>query len=881
MSSSPPVRHLARRAAPPLAIASLAVVLIVVAQALAAPMLRTKAPPSAGPSSGDAKSEAEGKGGSAYESVTSLLDHVQNARIDMPAREAGLGVLSGYWRKIRAPWAAITGDRQRLVLSLALRTTDGETQWAAPAGSGKVWKPDARVWNMNEGSYDQREALVVVSPGVIAFKVEIPRGGALSFAPGTVHRGDDDAVFGVRVRDGQGRTHSVFEKTIVRADQGKWGDDVVVDLAAFAGQTVELELVTTTVSSGAPPKPDAPPVVGLFAHPTLLARRPTEVPYNVLFIVVDALRPDVLASFHEDAEDARKAAARPAPLEAWLPKMPGLTPNLDALAEESLRFVHAYSAASWTRPGTLAMLAGKRSSELGISAFDWIVPAESAARFYASSPPLLPLLLRRHGVVTRAFVNNYFMTGYAPIGVDMGFERVSDHRYRTHDTQAITDDTVRWLEQNGANTRFFAFCNYNSPHEPFEPPAEMEARLPKPSPSLKDEKTRKYAAEAGKDDAAIGVLLRTLTKIGALDRTIVVVTADHGETLSAAHAGRGLENLPVRFHHAASNYEETTRIPLLIRVPKLAPRIVRERVRNVDIAPTLLELLGIDVPKTMRGMTLVPLVRGETESSPRVVVSEGRGSRAIFYGRHRLILRDPKAPITIEGADGLPVRVAEELFDLDADPGERVNLAGSHPDLVAELRARLAAEERGVAAADANATLPLAGSDPRANSGVVHLRFAGGGGIHRVSGRITSRSKLTATPVNLGAENLRAIDGGVELAATTSADGIVGLDVRADDQAAEVGWELYWDDRPLSEADVFAGEFGVADSSLVRGIQTASARKTAAGRALPFLDPKRDRGLFVLRNADGEGGPSPELSGEGAEEMGKLLKEWGYANGSK
>ncbi len=59
---------------------------------------------------------------------------------------------------------------------------------------------------------------------------------------------------------------------------------------------------------------------------------------------------------------------------------------------------------------------------------------------------MLPILLRRHGVVTRAFVNNYFMVGYAAVGVDMGFEGISDYRYRTRDTGEITTHAVQWLE---------------------------------------------------------------------------------------------------------------------------------------------------------------------------------------------------------------------------------------------------------------------------------------------------------------------------------------------------------------------------------------------------------------------------------------------------
>jgi arylsulfatase A-like enzyme len=79
-------------------------------------------------------------------------------------------------------------------------------------------------------------------------------------------------------------------------------------------------------------------------------------------------------------------------------------------------------------------------------------------------------------------------------------------------------------------------------------------------------------AEAAKDDEAIGVLIQSLSEAGLRERTIVVVTADHGETMSSAHGGTSaLDRMPVRYHHAVSNYEETARVPILVVAPGLLP----------------------------------------------------------------------------------------------------------------------------------------------------------------------------------------------------------------------------------------------------------------------------------------------------------------------
>src|SRR5205823_14491289 len=141
----------------------------------------------------------------------------------------------------------------------------------------------------------------------------------------------------------------------------------------------------------------------------------------------------------------------------------------------------------------------------------------------------------------------------------------------------------------------------------------LAARVPPPPAGPADKIVRLYMAEAAKDDEAIGVLMKTIDDAGLRERTIVVVTADHGETLSSAHSGTsGLDKMPIRYHHAVSNFEETTRVPIIVVAPGLLPegREVKERVRNVDLAPTLVELLGLESHPRMSGKSLVALARG-------------------------------------------------------------------------------------------------------------------------------------------------------------------------------------------------------------------------------------------------------------------------------
>lgn len=850
--------------------------------------------------------------GGAQHVVYRFTEHLGDAKLDAPSFDRALTTLRAHWRRLGPPFTPASPRTAPYLTTVALRTSAHETQATMPIGGGKAWRPDARIWNMNEGSFDQRESILAPSGSAYAFDVTVPSGATFVASPGTVNATRDTTVFTVRVVSADGASRDLCAARVPPALARRWSD-LRCDLSALGGARVTLVLSVTSepptdadraVASPVPadkPRRRAPdaagedggaplvetlaspgaPVAALWGNPELRAPSASALPYNVLFVVVDALRPDVIASMHVPEEDARARAARVPPLEARLPRIEGLTPNIDALVRRGARFTSAYSAACWTRPGTLAMLTGARSSELGIDTLQWAIRPPQPGRFYESNPPLLPLLARRRGATAAAFVNNYFMVGYAAVGVDMGFERLEDHRYRTRDTLEITRSATEFLRAN-RDTRFFAFVNYNSPHEPYEPPKEMLDRVPKPPEGPADPGVRAYMAEAAKDDEAIGVLLRTLDELDLTKRTIVVLTADHGETLSAAHVGTSLlDRMPIRYHHAVSNFEETTRVPIVIAAPGLVPEgaSVRARVRTTDLAPTLVELLGLERSARMSGRSLLGLVRGEAEE-PRVVVSEGRGSRAILHGKHRLVVREGKVRTTIR-RDGSRT-VSEELFDLEADPGEREDLAPQRPDLVRELKARLSAELAGVPVAGSAAALA---PDPVQPAPALRMRFVGGGRPRRVSGTITfgaegaSPKSVKVTPVELGEEVVRVSGARVELSLVTSPSAVVGVDLVVDPPSLPAAFDLYLDDAPFPPSRVHGGAWGFAAPALARGVFDDATRAAAAGAALPYLDPHRDDGLFVVRSASIEEPAAGDGDGEGARELERLLREWGYAHG--
>ncbi len=524
--------------------------------------------------------------------------------------------MQAYWRKMRTPWTHLDGPAASMALTVALRTNrETEKQLSVAVAGGDSWVPQARVWNMNEGSFDERESVFAPTPSALTFRVDLPPAARLRVAPAVLTGVPVTTVFEVSVVDTSGRETTLSSTRIAGTDARTWVD-VDADLAPWGGQKVALRLKTSTEppgpdekkwspshladdgegDAGAADRMPVPPMsLALWGNPVIVAQEPARTPCNVLWIVVDALRPDVAASLHDAAEDAAKRAAPRPPLDALLPTIPALMPSVDALAARGVRFTHAWSAATWTRAGTLAMLAGVRSSEAGIDTSSWILQPGAIARYYASPPPLLPLRMRRAGVGTAAFVNNFFMAGYVPVGIDLGFERVTDHRYRIRDTDAITRDSVDWMRAH-ARDRFFLFVNFNSPHEPYDPPKDMVARVPPPPAGPVDRQVRAYMAEGAKDDAAIGELLSELDALRLTGSTLVIVTADHGETLSTAHDNEGLEGIHQRFHHAVGNFEETTRVPLVMALPGVLEggKAVPDRVRSTDIAPTVLDVLGFE-----------------------------------------------------------------------------------------------------------------------------------------------------------------------------------------------------------------------------------------------------------------------------------------------
>lgn len=847
----------------------------------------------------------------AYEVHQRLLEALATARVEISNDPAAKGYFNAYWRKMRPQWAraAAGGPIDTAAFpyatSIALRVSATETVFSSTLDGGRIWKPDVRLWNMNEGSFDQREALWAPAPASYRFPVQIPPKARFEVSAGIANEPRGEVRFQVLVT-AAGEAEKIVHDVTFGGKSGRGWHDIAVDLAAFGGKSATLELRTSFVAKDLgetggggdgggkeiAPENRSPGVpAALWGNPTLLVERPAQTGYNVLWIVVDALRPDVLASFHDDAEDAAIAQAATKPLEARLPKVPGLMEHLDGFGARATRFVHAYSSASWTRPGTIGMLTGAPTSALGVDATRWGPDPNQIRAVYTKTDPFLGTTLRRRGVFTAGFVNNFFMAGYTPIGLDMGFERLVDHRYRTKDTDAITTDADAWIRAH-KDARFFTFVNYNSPHDPIDPLPEFIAKVPKANGSDKlDDQVRGYMAEAAKDDRAIGKLLATLDETGLAKNTIVVVTADHGETLSSAHSGIGLEKSQIRFHHAAGHFEETVRIPILLFVPGKKAQVVKTRVSSIDIVPTLSELLGVGAPTNSRGRSLVGALDGKPLEE-RAFYTEGRALQGYFDGTLHYIASD-----TEKG----------RLFDLATDPGERVNLSNSRSSDAQRLASALTAFRAELKTARAEAAPTVApttappqvaeaakpanvAAPPPVTDGIgrVQLRFSAGGKPHRVDGTLTLQQVGTPLPISLPAGTWSLDKGEIRFSFALAEKAMAGFDFPFP-ATAKLGGTIRWDGREIGArlatepALYHVGPFALAPAKELRTLKIPAAddglEALLRGPTLPEIDPARDEGVFVVRS--GAGAVEAAAAGnEGAAEMDKVLRDWGYAHGS-
>ncbi len=357
------------------------------------------------------------------------------------------------------------------------------------------------------------------------------------------------------------------------------------------------------------------------------------------------------------------------------------TPNLDALAARGTRFSRAVAPVPLTLPSHTSLMTAELPGMHGVR--------DNGGFRVGAEKLTLAEVLAEKGWATGGFVSAYVLDHRW--GIAQGFSTYFDDfdlaKFKTMsmgDIQRRGDATVEralsWIGERGAKEKFFAWVHLYDPHSPYEPPEPYASRYA----------GHPYNGEIAWTDELVGRLLAGLEKRGLTSRTIVAVIADHGESLGE-HGEHG---------HGFFIYEPTTRVPLLLAgpYPALSGREVGAVVQNVDLAPTLLELVGLGGPGARlegQGRSLVPLLGAATRRSTARAPDPGYSEA--FYPRFHYGWSELRSLRTerwhfIEAP-------RPELYDLEADPGELKNLASTERRTVADLRARLAALDREIDAA--------------------------------------------------------------------------------------------------------------------------------------------------------------------------------------
>jgi choline-sulfatase len=351
---------------------------------------------------------------------------------------------------------------------------------------------------------------------------------------------------------------------------------------------------------------------------------------NILVVTIDTLRADRIGIYGGKAE----------------------TPHIDRLAREGAWAPQAVVHAPLTRPSHVSLFTGLYPAEHGIR--DNIAPALSA------DVPLLAEILERESFSTAAFVASVVLERQS--GLARGFSHYSDRFEPNADEKpgdAVASEAIAWL---AGKSRFFAWVHLFDPHAPYAPPAPYAERYG----------DRLYDGEVAWSDELIGRIVGSLRDTGRLDRTLVIVTSDHGEGL-----GDHGEDV-----HGYFVYESTLRVPLVVRGPGVkAGTRLQGTPRTIDLFPTILELAGItsNVPASSGRSLASALAGGAAHDEPAFAESlvpllhfGWSDLRAVRDGRWKYIL----AP-------------RPELYDLDNDPGELRNLVDAQPARALALRAGL------------------------------------------------------------------------------------------------------------------------------------------------------------------------------------------------
>ncbi len=408
---------------------------------------------------------------------------------------------------------------------------------------------------------------------------------------------------------------------------------------------------------------------------------------DIVIVAIDTLRPDHLGCYGYG-----KATS----------------PEIDALAAESIVFEHAFAAGIPTMPSFTTLLTGLHPYRHGIV-------SHISRRRLAENILSLPQLLKQRGYITAAYDNLVVQGNGRGSWFARGYDYYSGFLYKpfTDQSRQLTERALNFIQEDAGHP-LFLFMHYWDPHTPYGPlpPYDMLHYAPgSHSTQLADVKhlqpeyyaallrsmklrypddydyvVAQYDGEISQVDAQVGRLIQSLKARGNWDNTIFLLLSDHGECF-----GEGNFYFD---HHGL--YDAVTHIALLLRLPDQQARRITGLVSHEDILPTLRDLVELpELPYPLTGTSIIPLLNGKSDMvRPWIISAEStrQASLALRTLDWKLII-----PIVAD-AQGQPlpdfyghVRSADPfLFDLRSNFGEQRNLSRAHPDKLTEMLTMLA-----------------------------------------------------------------------------------------------------------------------------------------------------------------------------------------------
>ena len=385
---------------------------------------------------------------------------------------------------------------------------------------------------------------------------------------------------------------------------------------------------------------------------------------NVLMICVDSLRPDHLGCYGYGRDTA---------------------PRIDGLAEKGTRFTQAVSVSSWTMPTIASVFTGLYPHRHGMTGY-----GSRLCRARALAEVLGEAGFRTGAVVSSPTVADKFgfargfdlyddQSAYLDLSLDFSTLSGPISTEREEDVTAlvasptVTELASAWIRRH-ATERFFLYLHYNDPHWDYVPPEPYASRFDpqytgkfdgrgiKNSPHLIPGVSERdlahvvalYDGEIAFTDEHVGRLLSVLQELHLEDGTLIVLFADHGEEF-LEHGGTT---------HGTTLYDEVLRVPLIFCFPPAVESglAAEGQVSLVDVMPTVLDLVGVDIPEGLDGRSLAPVMMGR-KLRPSPVLLELDGETHLVGAR----TEEWKALCSPDGE-------AWEFYDLARDPGENTNL---------------------------------------------------------------------------------------------------------------------------------------------------------------------------------------------------------------